>query len=634
MKGSHYLIPAVVTFFCVSVFAQQNRTQSNSLKELTSNALLLYLSNPDSAIQITEQAVQKAQQNNDSYYEGIGYYILTKAYWVKANYRLSTEYGFKALRIFEKTPHKKELGESKIALARTLIELGSYVPARKHIYEAINISNEIDDEELLGAAYREYSYLLVENNQLDSGLYYSDKGIELFERSGDTLDASVLYGRKSRIYFMKKDFVNSRKYAFRSMLLDTLVGNQRGLGIAYYQAAQNELELKNTASAERLLKHSIRINQNIGNLAWLVRAHDKLATLYLLTNRHSLANDHLNFVSQYKDSLYNSEKSGQIQEMQSLYELEGKEDKIELLQKENELRQQEMQNQQLFLAFLVVGILLLVVVIFFMGRLRAIQKRTNRDLEIKNIAIEKQREEMQAQAENLQHLNELKTKLFSAISHDLRGPISNVQALLDLFTKKLMTAEEFIKISDKLKANLNSTQRILENLLSWALSQMEGIKTEKRNLEVRACIDDAIRIMDEPASRKNISIQKSIQDDLIVFADPDQLQLVLRNLIHNGIKFSKSDAELFLTAYKENRNCRITVRDSGIGMTQEEVDRIVNSKEYFTKVGTQQEKGTGLGLLLCQEFITRNGGSLDIKSKPGEWTEVSFTLVLAQPVGA
>jgi two-component system, sensor histidine kinase and response regulator len=628
MKGLANLLPIVGILLCISVFGKED-TKQQSLHELTTIALNTYLSDPDSAIATTQQAITLARLNNDFYYEGLCYFILTKAYWVKANYRLSTEYGFKALRIFENTEYTQQHVDSKLALARTLVELGSYSAARAHLQQIFDIAQQKNDNRIRAEFYREYSYLLTETGQLDSALYYSDEGISLFEKNGDSLDVSVLYGRKARVFFVQGKFAESRKFAFRALQLDTLTGNRRGLGISYFLAAQNERALGDLASAERLFRHSVRINRNIGNLTWLLRCHDQLASLYLQTKEPALAAEQLKLVSAYKDSLYNAEKSGQIQEMQSLYELEGKESRIKLLQKENELREEEVKNQQLMLAFSVVGILLLVVVIFFMTRLRYVQNRTNRDLEAKNIAIEKQKEEMQSQAENLQQLNELKTKLFSAISHDLRGPISNVQALLDLFTKKLMTAEEFLLISDKLKANLNSTQRILENLLNWAVSQMEGIKTDKQNLDIRNCIDDAAKLMEEIASRKNIAIRKNVEENLIVRADGDQLQLVLRNLIHNGIKFSKSGSELVITAFRENKNCRTIIRDSGIGMTQDEIDRIINSKEHFTKVGTQQEKGTGLGLLLCQEFIAKNGGSFNIKSQSGEWTEISFTLELA-----
>jgi two-component system, sensor histidine kinase and response regulator len=618
-----------MVFSCFLSKAQDTRNDS-FVQTLTESAYSIFLNKPDSAILLGKQAYEIAVQNSDVYHEGYAAFVLSKAYWVKANYRLSTEYGFKALRIFEKSKNRKEYGNSLLAVARTLVELGNFNKAYELLAQAQSVAHDISDNRLLAEAYREWSYYFTELNQLDSALLYSDRGLALFEALGDSLDASVLYSRKSRILFAQQDYIASRRYAFRGMLLDTLVGNRRGLAISYFQAAQNEHALRNLVNAERLLEHSIRINKEIGNLTSLVRAHELMAAVLAETKRHELAVTHLKLASQFKDSLYNSEKSGQTQEMQSLYELEGKESQIKLLEQEKAIQDQDVKNQKLFLIVLLVGMLFLVALLFFLTRLRTIQNKTNLDLASKNIAIEQQKEEMQTQAEKLQQLNQLQTKLFSVISHDLRGPISNLQSLLELLTKKMVSPEEFLLISDKLKSNLNVTQRTLENLLSWALSQMDGIKTEKKKLDINACIDEACRLMEEVASRKAIAIKKELGNNLHVEADPDQLQLILRNLIHNGIKFSKVGDEVKVETNRTNGHCVISVKDTGIGMTKEEIETITGAREHFTKRGTQQEKGTGLGLLLCKEFVERNEGKMSISSVTGVGTEITFTLKLAK----
>lgn len=631
MKGVRFLTTCIVItlFFCSSGFAQKDQP-GNELSRLTSRAYSAYLSHPDTAILLSKKTLNMAVERGDVYYEGYSYYVLSKAYWVKANFRLSTEYGFKALKIFENSPYKKQWSESLLSVARTLVELGNFSKARALMNQSLLLGMQEHDKRMLAATYREMSFMLAETGLLDSALQYADKGITLFESTGDSTSISILFGRKARIYFEKKDFRRSREYAFKSLRLDTLVKNRRALGVTCFLAAQNEHVLKNMTQAERLLKRSIDINHELGNLTWLINGHALMAELCLETNRHEEAIRHLQLVSQYKDSLYNAEKSGQIQEMQSLYELEGKEHTIKLLESENTLHQQQVRSQRWFLAFLLGGILLLVALIFFLVRLRNIQQQANRDLAAKNVAIEQQKEEIQAQAEKLQQLNQLQTKLFSVISHDLRGPVSNLQILLELFTKQLMTTGEMITVSNKLRANLNVTQRTLENLLNWALSQMEGIKTEKCKIDMRACIDEACKLMEENAQRKSITLHKNITSDLSVWADPDQVQLVLRNLIQNGIKFSKIGDHLVISTSKQQRHCCITIQDTGIGMSMDEIETVVGSSTHFTKEGTQQEKGTGLGLMLCKEFIERNAGSFSIKSKLGEGTEVSFTLELAE----
>jgi two-component system, sensor histidine kinase and response regulator len=600
------------------------------LEKLTRDAYAVYLNSPDKAIGLAEQALKIALESNEVFYEGYCYFLFSKAYWVKTNYKLSTEYGFKALKILKNSTHYPERSECLLGLARTLAELGNFQKAHEFIHESLELGKVNDNENIQANAYREHSYLLVELNQLDSALYYSDKAISLFEKSGDSLDISILYGRKARIYHQRKQFEKSRDYAYRALLIDSLVKNRRALGISYYQIAQNEYALGNRQKGIAQLKKSIRINNEIGNLNWQIKAHELLSSFYLENNMASLAANELLMVSKFKDELYNAEKSGQIQEMQSLHELEAKESTIQLLEQENALKQQQVKNQRLFLAFLLVALLSLTLLIFVLTRLRRIQNITNRNLATKNVAIEEQKMAIQLQAENLRQLDQLKTKLFSVISHDLRGPISNLQSLLDLFTKKLMTADEFITLSERLKENLNITQRTLENLLNWSLSQMGGIKTEKKKIEITSCIDETCLLLEEVASRKNIALNKHFSGPMHVWADANQLQVILRNLIHNAIKFSSFNASIQIKVRKGSDVCRVSIKDSGIGMTEAEINTLIGSKEYFSKTGTEQEKGTGLGLLLCKEFILRNGGDIGIRSTLGAGTEVSFTLLLAE----
>jgi signal transduction histidine kinase len=193
-----------------------------------------------------------------------------------------------------------------------------------------------------------------------------------------------------------------------------------------------------------------------------------------------------------------------------------------------------------------------------------------------------------------------------------------------------MTADEFINISHKLKTNLNVTQRTLENLLNWSLSQMDGIKTEKKKFDVRMVIDEVCHLMREIAERKHLTFETVEPAPALVIADLNQIQLILRNLIHNAIKFSKQNSVIRVHTTTDATHCCIRVEDHGIGMTAEETGMIQGHPHYFTKVGTHEEKGTGLGLLLCKEFVKRNGGELSIRSMPGQGTTVSFTIPLAE----
>jgi two-component system, sensor histidine kinase and response regulator len=609
----------------------QTFPQNDSLEilQLDSIALRVYLSKPDSSIRTATRALETALAIRSPYLEGFSYYILSKAYWAKANYKLSTEFGFKALKKFENTAEVTLWTHSLLSLARTFIDLKNLQQGRVYIERAIALSKRNRSDRLLAESYREKSMLFSEMLVYDSALYYSDEGLKLFEKLQDSVSMSILFSRKGKIYISQGNYEESSYYNKKGLMYDSLIGNRRALGISYYQSAQDAVYLKDLNAAILLLQKSIPINEEMHNLTTLIRVHNLLADIYMQQKKPELAVKELQRVNAYKDSLYNVEKGGQIQEMQSIYELASKEKTIAMLEKDNEFRQQQMNIQKLFVGGLLVCVILLGLMIFYLQRYRGLEEKTNIELANKNAAIEQQKEEIQSQAETLQQLNQLKIKLFSVISHDLRGPMATLHALLDLLTHKRLSQDEFISISEKLKTSMGVTQRTLENLLNWSMSQMEGLKTKPKTVDIHYTIEEACDLMGEAAWKKNISIEKKLDGPLLVKADSDQLQLILRNLIHNAIKFSKPYENISVSASRESDFCVVSVEDSGIGMTKAELETVASSKHHFSKTGTMQEKGTGLGLLLCQEFIKLNGGEIAIRSSINQGTVVSFTLPLA-----
>jgi two-component system, sensor histidine kinase and response regulator len=620
-------LPVLPAIACASDINDQD---SLGILKKDSLAYRVYLLKPDSAIALASECAVLSRLKGFKGLEGLSYYILSKAYWAKANYRLGAEYGFKAVKIFENSKHVNLWGKCLLSLGRTFIDLHNHKQGEVYIERTIRISTQHSDLALLAEAFREKSMLLSETKDYDSALSYANKALALFEKFRDSVNVSIIYGRKAKIYFYKKDYRHSSYFNRKSLIFDSLAGNRRALGISYYQSALDALHTDKTDSAILLLRKSIPINKEIRNLNTLIKVHALLGDIYLDQKKPELAVREHKLASQYKDSLYNTERNGQIQEMQSIYELSSKEETIEQLAQDNFVQQQKFRNQRWFVGFLLLCVGLLGLGIFFLIRFRKLQERTNLELASKNQAIEQQKEEIQSQAETLQELNNIKSKLFSVISHDLRGPIATLHSLLDLLVRKKLSADEFISVSDKLKNNLGVTERTLENLLNWSLSQMEGIRTDFKVINIRTIIGDASELMREAAERKNLKIFTEVEDPLHVSADSNQVQLILRNLIHNAIKFSKPNEKIFISAIREVDFCLISITDRGIGMSSEEVDTILGSRIYFSKVGTLQEKGTGLGLLLCKEFIKLNGGEMNIRSKVNEGTQVTFSVPLAQ----
>ena len=613
---------------CLTASGQGNQ-DSLSISYLTSSAYKLFLKDPDTSILLANQALVRARETKNNYLEGESYYILSKANWAKGNYKLSMDYGLKSIKIFESANYPVDLALSQLSVARTFIDLKNIPKARALIMHSIAIGQKLNDKYLLANSYREFSMLLSTIGEYDSALEAADEGILLFKPYNDTLNTSILFSRKAKILYFKKRYRESLRLTFETINMDLHVKNNRALGIAYVVAADNLFALKKADSALLYLEKSLHFNKLVSNYQTLANAHDLMSKIYLEKGKPMQAVDNLKLVNQYKDSVASAKYDAQLQEMQMMYDLESKDKTIANLENINLLNKQQVANQRLLMGVLVGGIILLGALLLMLMKLRNIQSKANADLSIKNHAIEEQKEQIEAQAQKLQRLNNLKSKLFSVISHDLRGPIATLHSLLELLTNKRMGQEEFLVILNKLKGNLSITQRTLENLLTWSLSQMEGLKTERQVIRLQDVIEDSCRLMDEVAFQKNVTLIRDNSETHLVNADPNQVQLILRNLIQNAIKFSKQHGTVLITTITHSQYCKVTVKDFGIGMNQQEIDLILGAMDHFSKAGTHQEKGTGLGLLLCQEFVKRNNGTFSVQSVQGEGTEISVSFVAA-----
>jgi two-component system, sensor histidine kinase and response regulator len=256
----------------------------------------------------------------------------------------------------------------------------------------------------------------------------------------------------------------------------------------------------------------------------------------------------------------------------------------------------------------------------------------NRDLHKKNLEIEKQKLEIAQNAELLQkqtaeltELNTVKNKLFSVIAHDLRSPIYALRNLFINMEQYNLPAEEIkLMIPDVVK-DFNYTTGLMENLLQWARTQMQAHAIKQQAMDVSSLIGDTMKLLRLQAETKHIYMERKIEAPVYVFADKDMINLVLRNLLSNAIKFTPDEGCITIGVNEMPSCVEIFVQDTGMGISQEAMLKI-NENDYYTTRGTASEPGTGLGLMLCKEFLARNGGHMHIESEPGKGSVFSFTL--------
>jgi len=253
--------------------------------------------------------------------------------------------------------------------------------------------------------------------------------------------------------------------------------------------------------------------------------------------------------------------------------------------------------------------------------------------ELKNEIREKEavQKELKEYAGKLEELNRTKDKLFSIISHDLRNPLYSIASSADFLMngRKELKDNEIDELISLIKNSTLLLNNLIENLLAWARIQSGRIEYRKIEFDISESINNIIALLRTYTEQKNIMIKYILGSKESVYADKTAIESVLLNLISNAIKFSYSGGTILIkTSVKDDRFLEVCVEDSGIGIEQEEINRIFDPHENFTKRGTQGEKGTGLGLILCKEHVESNGGKIWVESEPGKGTKFYFTVLL------
>jgi signal transduction histidine kinase len=252
------------------------------------------------------------------------------------------------------------------------------------------------------------------------------------------------------------------------------------------------------------------------------------------------------------------------------------------------------------------------------------------ELEGANAAIEAQKAHIEEQAAGLAAVNATKDRLFSILAHDLRSPVATLRGALELGLQGKVGPDAFMALLPNLHRSVVGMQVILENLLHWSLAQVRGgTRGNAVSFPLEAIIEENVLLLSETARAKQIRLESRIPAGLHVFADRDQLSLVVRNLVSNSLKFTPSGGQVLLLAEEKEGFVQVGVQDNGVGMTAAQISSLFVGSGNASTRGTGGEKGTGLGLLLCKELVTANGGTIWAESTPGEGSLFQFLIPVA-----
>ncbi len=542
------------------------------------------------------------------------------------------------IKIARKTD-KSKLPELLMAYCRALTYLGDYSGALLNLEEAESLAppgNESFRGRIMTAygtiyfyqgnfseslKYYQEALVCAENNGKSLGISIAqtnlacvygemkeyDKAIEMLTKSlAIQEEANDLHSACNSLYNIAlchmdmKNYDEGAVYLNRAMEIAKSVNNKEILALCIQGLARIQIIKNNFDEGERLLDESEKIAVDNHFRQALLNIYSDKREFYVTQSRYREAYEYLSKYQEFSDSLFSEDTKNKLNTQRVRFELREKELQIE--DQKNTIAQQRM--MRLFL-FIVIGLLLVLIAMII--RIWHIQRVRNKEL---------------------LEINSTKDKFLSIISHDLKNPALAIRNVLQVLSDNYesLSREEILELGIQVLQTSEEQVKLIYDLLNWSQMEVGRMPYNPADLKLVELADNVARLNRMIASSKGININVEVPDDVIVYADKNMIETVLRNLISNAIKFSNENSEIKISVADAGRQYVVSVMDNGVGIPKERLDGIFGMDATKSTIGTHGEKGNGLGLAVCEQMVKKNGGTISVESEVGKYTKFNFTI--------
>jgi signal transduction histidine kinase len=615
---------------------------------------------PQKALQYYGDALNAYETARYDYGRASAILSMADIYYREANYDKALEYYQSGKAISERAGDLKHKGNALLSMGGLYSDLSNYSEALKYYLDALSVFEKSKDLSGTSMALTNIATVYSAQGDYKKALEYVSRGVELAQRTGNTEGLLFNVVNTGIVYAQMKDYKSALQYFKDALALADSIDDMNwklmcmnNVAEAYYYLNLKDEALKYYSDVLQLAEKIddailiVSIHSGIGNILVekgkiadgikhlekayaLAREKNMKESIFKraqeLSGAYEKMNDALKSLkyhkvyAAYKDSVYNDNSNKQIQQLHYEYELGKKENRIQLLEKNKLIEKAKAEKQNVVMWALIAGVLLLIItiVVLYRSRMHAVRSKE---------VILRQKEEIQEQAKRLEGLNQFKDKTFSVLSHDLRNPISSFTTTMMLLDDNIISARDFVKLRPALNRQLNSLNGLLDSLLKWAGSYIHGLTPAKvEQVDICGIMRQNISLLQEEADKKNQTIIGNLPDTINALCDAGQMDIVIRNLITNALKFTGNNGAITLSAKSYETEVKFSVADSGVGMSQEQIGKLFVPVDDRNTPGTEGEKGLGLGLLLCYEFIKANKGDISVSSELGKGSTFTVTL--------
>nr|WP_319570895.1 tetratricopeptide repeat protein [uncultured Draconibacterium sp.] len=577
-----------------------------------------YTANYDKSLTVYQEAYSIAKENEFAESAAKILVNMGTIYTQKGNY-------IKGIKAYEEalTFYKKQNDKHVMALLNSNIgtNYSYWLPparAREYYTQAVFLYGEAEEPVAKAITLNNIGDTYADENNYTKAIEYYENAIEELGNSTNSTVAAVPQIGMGEAYWKLNDLEKAKQYSNRA--LSSFMSVQHSEGIARSKAVLGGIKLKegDYVGANRLLSEALEIADTYEIKDLQAELYGEFADLKSVEKDYKAALEYTKTHFAIRDSLLNKYKGHQLNELLAKMEVEQKEAEIKILQKDSALKSLDLKRKSFLifaLVFVTIVLLILTIVILYFQRQK---KRTLKLVKIQNQQISQQNDK-------LTMASEMQNKILSIIGHDLVTPVGGLKELLNMVNDNPDTfeSEDLLELVPSLKGAVDDTYFLLTNLLSWAKNQGGNYNVWIESCNVLEIVNQNLSFLQNSIAKKSIQIQTQIAADLVIQFDRNMFGMVVRNLISNAVKFTPGNGNIYI--YTEERDGKLIfcVKDTGIGISKENQKKLFG-KEHVSTFGTDNEKGTGLGLHLCKEFVEKNNSELMVESKENEGSLFAF----------
>jgi len=508
--------------------------------------------------------------------------------------------------IATKLNNQKYLSLYNMNIGVLYLSLNEYSDALSYLKIAKKFGEHYRDEIILAMINSNLASAYTHSDKPETGIQVIDAAIATFENNNAPDWLAFAYTIKGKAYLQKRDYESALHWFKQSEKLYAIIDDERSETILFLAMAKTYLNLESDSISEVHAKRAYNLAEIYKDKERQKTASELLYILYKKKNDLGESFKYLEVFQQLSDTLAQDESKKSLLMFKT--QLDYEQQQQDLIEN-NDKALAKQRN----ISIAILGVLLFLgAIIFLVIRSKIIQEKLNHELK--------------KSESNLLEINATKDKLFSIIGHDLKGPITTLNELLIVMSSEKDKEVLLYTLLPRLNNYTKHVHFTLDNLLNWGKAQMKGDHIEPAKVNLHTVISNTTSLFCESVSKKELTLKVEIGSDLEVWADKDDIRVIFRNLLSNAIKFSNAQGKINISAFLKENLVVTLFEDSGVGMSQETQKRIFEMNQHHSTFGTSNEKGTGLGLMLCQELIDRNNGQIQVVSNINKGSTFSITL--------